>query len=187
MEQFKSDEKRGKKMSQWILIPISKKEDYIAHHGIMGQKWGKKNGPPYPLGSSDHSASERKAGWRQSLLDKRKTKQERLRKKEERNNYINKSIEYGKEFQQTQKGKRLKENLSNAYDIYFGSYGKNGEKEFIKSEKEYLTKMGEYEAKKFLQEYDLDKLKELNPYIKFETKSEFIKEYAEESYYVHRE
>lgn len=25
--------------------------DYISHHGILGQKWGQKNGPPYPLGS----------------------------------------------------------------------------------------------------------------------------------------
>lgn len=23
--------------------------DYISHHGIKGQKWGVKNGPPYPL------------------------------------------------------------------------------------------------------------------------------------------
>ena len=30
-------------------------------------KWGKKNGPPYPLGASDHSTSEKKAGWRKSL------------------------------------------------------------------------------------------------------------------------
>lgn len=41
--------------------------DYISHHGILGQRWGKKNGPPYPLGSGDHSASEKKAGWRKSL------------------------------------------------------------------------------------------------------------------------
>lgn len=40
---------------------------YFQHHGILGQRWGKRNGPPYPLGSSDHSASERKAGWRKSL------------------------------------------------------------------------------------------------------------------------
>ena len=42
--------------------------DYeLYHHGILGQKWGKLNGPPYPLDSKDHSASEKKAGWRQSL------------------------------------------------------------------------------------------------------------------------
>lgn len=34
---------------------------YLAHHGIFGQKWGKKNGPPYPLSNSDRSAAERKA------------------------------------------------------------------------------------------------------------------------------
>lgn len=43
--------------------------DYLAHHGILGQKWGTRNGPPYPLDGSDHSASEKKAGWRKSLGD----------------------------------------------------------------------------------------------------------------------
>lgn len=42
-------------------------EEYLAHHGIMGQKWGKRNGPPYPLGSEAHSAAEEKAHWRTSL------------------------------------------------------------------------------------------------------------------------
>lgn len=45
--------------------------DNLSHHGILGQKWGRKNGPPYPLGASDHSNSERKAGWRKSLSKKR--------------------------------------------------------------------------------------------------------------------
>ena len=48
--------------------------DYLAHHGILGQRWGKKNGPPYPLDSGDHSASERKAGWRASLSSKSNNK-----------------------------------------------------------------------------------------------------------------
>jgi hypothetical protein len=34
---------------------------YIEHHGIKGQKWGDRNGPPYPLKPSDHSSAEKKA------------------------------------------------------------------------------------------------------------------------------
>lgn len=52
----------------WAIIKYSAK-DYIAHHGILGQKHGVRNGPPYPLGSGDHSASEKKAGWRDSLAN----------------------------------------------------------------------------------------------------------------------
>lgn len=26
--------------------------EYIKHHGILGMRWGKRNGPPYPLSSS---------------------------------------------------------------------------------------------------------------------------------------
>lgn len=34
----------------------------LSHHGIRGMKWGIQNGPPYPLGESDHSPAERKIG-----------------------------------------------------------------------------------------------------------------------------
>lgn len=47
--------------------PYVRQELELYHHGILGQRWGRKNGPPYPLGASDHSASEKKAGWRKSL------------------------------------------------------------------------------------------------------------------------
>ena len=39
----------------------------LQHHGILGMKWGVKNGPPYPLDASSHSKREKKAGWRKSL------------------------------------------------------------------------------------------------------------------------
>lgn len=41
--------------------------DEIWHHGIAGQKWGKRNGPPYPLDAEDHSVAEKKAGYQKSI------------------------------------------------------------------------------------------------------------------------
>lgn len=35
-------------------------EDYLQHWGILGMKWGQRNGPPYPLGSSQMNSSEKR-------------------------------------------------------------------------------------------------------------------------------
>lgn len=59
--------------------------DYLSHHGILGQKWGKQNGPPYPLGGSDHSAAEKKAGWKKSLDNDGRTIDKKLAKKNYKN------------------------------------------------------------------------------------------------------
>ena len=40
---------------------VSQNDNYLVHHGIKGQHWGVQNGPPYPLGSSQKSASEKKS------------------------------------------------------------------------------------------------------------------------------
>lgn len=32
--------------------------DYISHEGILGMKWGRRNGPPYPLGAKHKSKEE---------------------------------------------------------------------------------------------------------------------------------
>ena len=56
--------------------------DEIYHHGILGQRYGKRNGPPYPLGSGAHSSEEKKHGWKQSLKAKdTKTRHKELAKK----------------------------------------------------------------------------------------------------------
>lgn len=59
--------------------------DYLSHHGILGQRWGKQNGPPYPLGASDHSAAEKKAGWKKSLNNDERTIDKKLAKKNYKN------------------------------------------------------------------------------------------------------
>lgn len=33
-------------MSDWMIVPS---DSDILHHGRLGQKWGRRNGPPYPL------------------------------------------------------------------------------------------------------------------------------------------
>ena len=53
-------------MITYIATPDFYK-DYIEHHGIEGQKWGQRNGPPYPLDQKAHSRSEVKAGWQKSV------------------------------------------------------------------------------------------------------------------------
>lgn len=61
------------------MILVTRSDEYLKHHGILGMKWGKKNGPPYPIGVSAHSQSEKKAGWRKSL-DKDSSTEDNKRK-----------------------------------------------------------------------------------------------------------
>ena len=58
--------------------PLNDYRSYLSHHGIMGQKWGIRNGPPYPLGGGDYTKAEREAIYKKrrdknSIYNKRRT------------------------------------------------------------------------------------------------------------------
>lgn len=42
-------------------ITVESIDTFVNHHGVLGQKHGVKNGPPYPLEEGDHSSSEESA------------------------------------------------------------------------------------------------------------------------------
>lgn len=50
---------------------VQEHSDYLMHHGIKGQEWGVRNGPPYPLTADKHKAVTQKAQTGNSVDDGR--------------------------------------------------------------------------------------------------------------------
>lgn len=67
-----------------MSIYLLQRDLELYHHGIAGQRWGKRNGPPYPLNSSTKSSSELKAKTKKTLsgmserVEKKKTEMSKV-------------------------------------------------------------------------------------------------------------
>ncbi len=47
---------------------------YLVHHGVQGQQWGKKNGPPYPLDSAISTGKKLIEKHKQNAINRAKAK-----------------------------------------------------------------------------------------------------------------
>lgn len=72
-------------------------DSILEHHGILGMHWGKRNGPPYPLGSDVSTGKRLKGGNGLIARHKRKKKQVKALKKARKTRAENQQIKKTKE------------------------------------------------------------------------------------------
>ena len=53
---------------KYYQYEIWDKKTTLAHHGVEGQKWGKRHGPPYPLDSKISTGNKLKSGARAKTI-----------------------------------------------------------------------------------------------------------------------
>jgi len=102
-------------MSNWVVVPTD--SDYLMHHGIMGQKWGKKNGPPYPLDEAVSTGKRLKKAeqYRTKQIESKTREVERSKTLAAKSNDVvnrnkwNRYVEIGKKEIETLKGMSLEE------------------------------------------------------------------------------
>lgn len=112
----------------------------LYHHGILGQKWGKQNGPPYPLGKSQMSKREIKA------------EQKAYRKAQTIDTLVARKIPKGATFYRVAVSDKVDGPTYVSFakperDLYRGSYA---------------TTLSEQQGGKPVQEYEFQTTKELN-------------------------
>lgn len=86
-------------------------DSILEHHGILGMHWGKRNGPPYPLGSDVSTGKRLKGDGLIARHKKKKTKKKRVKS-------LKKARKVRAENRETQeREKRTKDDILKAKDI----------------------------------------------------------------------
>lgn len=134
---------------------INEKE--LSHHGILGMKWGKRQGPPYPLDPEDHSAAEKKAGYKKSIdggksdsVKKKPFKSDKANTSQDLNSIAKKLGEKADKVSEKYAKKAYKASSKNTMKVY-----RKGQKELAKVGEEFLDS---YMKNKGVTEVDVNKL-----------------------------
>ena len=132
--------------------PTPSSEECLAHFGILGQKWGKKNGPPYPLGADDHSASEKKAGWRKSLTgDSAKNEDRKGQLSEKKRSKL--AIKYYRNMSKAYKETTKLRDKDPEFRRELDDINNKANSEYKKLDDKFIKKLGLDKNKKFMDNY----------------------------------
>jgi len=99
-------------------LPTFTNDLYLAHHGILGQKWGQRNGPPYPLKGGAYTKAERSAIERD-----RANKKSSIYKKR----HYDKMLDTDTELQTLS----FDENRTKNTDVFFATYDKHDKDRYM--------------------------------------------------------
>lgn len=95
-------------------------DDVLEHHGILGMRWGRRNGPPYPLDSKVSTGKRlKKAGGKGSISRKRRRALKKARKARAKNLKIKteQKIQEQKKQAEEQQRQKTKEEIINSKDV----------------------------------------------------------------------
>lgn len=89
----------------------------LQHHGIEGQKWGFRNGPPYPIPTGEHSAEEKRKNPRLARKAEKQRRKEEKRNKSEPQTKPKKTVHdlTNEELRQRTERMRLENDFMNKY------------------------------------------------------------------------